>query len=211
MPWWEISRVIPGTGYNNLFRIEMNLTGSNAYQNRTPRGKPEDGFTIMEVLVAMAIMSILAVTVWVGFSAAVNLIRAVPGSVELVQGYIAMDTVLREYVSRVMPPFWQPELDYYIDSSSVVFPFYEGEEERSLQIEFYDNHLIISTFSEEEDEDEEIQELYRAGPFSYVYFSEVEEKETGFLGLEITLKPEHPKIDEFTIFARIGGHIFEKP
>jgi prepilin-type N-terminal cleavage/methylation domain-containing protein len=191
----------------------MNLTGSNVYRSK----KPEDGFTFMEVIAAMAIMSILGVTVWMGFAAAVNLIQSVPVSVELVQSYMVLDTIVREYISRVKPPFWQPELDYYMDSTSVIYPFYEGVEEQFLQIEYLDNHLYLSTNARDEDEEEdegdseEVRELYRSGPFSYIYFSEISEKGLGIIGLEITLKPEHEKIDEFTIFARIGGHVFEKP
>jgi prepilin-type N-terminal cleavage/methylation domain-containing protein len=202
--------LIKSKEYQSRNRSSTPGRNSSSNSKRNPGRKPEDGFTFMELLVAMAIMSILGVTVWLGFAAAVNLIHAVPVSVELVQSFISLDTFLREYVSRVKPPFWQPELDYYIDSTSVLFPFYEGEEDRYLQIEFYDNYLIISTYTEE-DEDDEVQELYRSGPFTYVSFNEVSEKELGFIGMEITLKPEHEKIEEFTIFTRIGGHCFEKP
>lgn len=189
------------------------MTGLNVYHSK----KPEDGFTFMEVLAGMAIMSILGVTVWMGFAAAVHLIHSVPVSVELVQSYMVLDTIVREYISRVKPPFWQPELDYYMDSTSVIFPFYEGVEDQFLQIEYLDNHLYLSTNAREEDEEEEeedseeVRELYHAGPFSYLYFSEISEKGLGLIGLEITLKPVHEKIEEFTIFARIGGHVFEKP
>ncbi|MBN2534025.1 MAG: prepilin-type N-terminal cleavage/methylation domain-containing protein [Spirochaetales bacterium] len=196
----------------------MNLIRYHGFLSK----KKHDGFTLMEVLVAMTIMSILGFTVWMGFAVAVNLIHAVPQTIELMQEFIALDSILREHISRVKPPFWLPELDYYIDSTTVTFPYYEGEEEQYLQIEFIDNYLYLSTNAKEKKEEgeeeeteetdsEELRELYHAGPFTYVYFNEVSEKELGLIGLEITLKPEHEKIEEFVIFARIGGHVFEKP
>lgn len=180
---------------------------SNEYRSSK---KPEDGFTFMEVLVAMTIMSILGATVWIGFAAAVNLIKSVPVSVDMVQSYIALDSIVREYMSRVKPPFWQPELDYYMDYTSMSFPFYEGVEGKYLQIEYTNNHLHISTYTED-DESDEVENLYESGPYMYVYFTEITEKPMGLIGMEITLKPEHENIEEFTIFARIGGHVFEKP
>ncbi|MBN2443103.1 MAG: prepilin-type N-terminal cleavage/methylation domain-containing protein [Spirochaetales bacterium] len=168
----------------------------------------EDGSTFIELLVAITIMSILGVTMWMGFATTVHLIRTVPESTRLIQEFIALDSVLREYMSRVRLPFWQPELDFYTDSSSAQFPFYEGVENKFLLIEFYENEISIKTFEEESDEDPVT--LFKTGPFSSVTFNEVTEKGLGLIGIELTLKPEHEKIDEFTIFARFGGFSFEK-
>ena len=183
----------------------MILTKYKGYLN----SKKEDGFTIIEVLVAMTIMSILGITMWMGFSAAVSLIHTVPESSRLIQEIIALDSILREYISRVRVPFWLPELDYYIDTTSALFPYYEGIETKFLQIEYYDNEIYLKTFEEESDEEPET--IYHTGPFTYVNFSEVSEKKLGLLGLEITLKHEHERIEEFTIFARLGGYAFEAP
>ena len=179
------------------------------YYNRNSTKSSQDGFTLIEVLIAMFIMSILGMTVWMGFAVAVNLIHTVPQSTKLMQEFITLDSVLREYMSRVRLPFWQPELNYYIDSTSALFPFYEGVEKKFLLIEFMDNEIYLKTFNEDDEEEDET--LFHTGPFQYVYFNEVSEKKQGLIGLEIVLKPEHEKLDEFTIFTRLGGYSFQKP
>jgi len=181
----------------------MSMINSSEFRNNSK----QDGFTLIELLVAMTIMSILGITIWIGFSSAINLVHTVPESTKLIQEYINLDSVLREYVSRIKPPFWQPELDLYMDSTSVVLPFYESVKEQNLQIEYLDDYLYIRTFNE--DSNDEPEQLYKAGPFSYVSFEEVTEKPQGLIGLEFTLKPEHEKIEEFKIFTRFGGLVFE--
>jgi prepilin-type N-terminal cleavage/methylation domain-containing protein len=183
----------------------MNLRNFKDYRNN----HREDGFTFMEVIVAMAIMSLIGVSMWLGFTAAVKLIHRIPESTQMMQEFLGLDNMLREHVSRISIPFWEPQLDYYIDSSAAQFPFYEGIKTKYLLVEFYESELIMRTFEEESEDEPEV--IYRSGPYTYVSFTEVEEKSVGILGFEVTLKPEHENVEEFSIFARLGGYPFQKP
>jgi prepilin-type N-terminal cleavage/methylation domain-containing protein len=183
----------------------MNLRNCKDYLNN----HREDGFTFIELIVAMTIMSIIGVSMWIGFTAAVKLVHRIPESTEMMQEFLGLDNLLREHVGRIKIPFWEPELEYYIDSSTAQFPFYEGVETKYLLVEFNESELIIKTFDEEGEDEPEV--IFRSGPYAYVSFSEVEEKKIGILGLEVTLKPEHENVEEFSIFARIGGYPFLKP
>jgi prepilin-type N-terminal cleavage/methylation domain-containing protein len=177
-----------------------------------PNSDREDGFTFIEVIVSVTILSILGFSIWMGFIGIMNLIRTVPEATEKGQKLLNLDTYLRQTCEDIVLPFWIPEYEYEEESDKVMLPYYGGKEENILSIEYKDKYITIIQSIIEEDEEEADSKppppLFKAGPYDEVRFEVISTKEEGLIGLEISILETFEDYEPVKIFARFGSYPF---
>ena len=169
----------------------------------------EAGFTLIEVLVSVVVLSVVSASVYMSFSAIIKLIHIVPKAAEKNQKLLVLDTILRGQLGKVRFPFWIPEYDFTLDSEEAVLPYYEGQKDKYLYIGLVEDQIVMSTYIGEEMDEE--TSVYKAGPFEYVYFDVFEEDDTGVAGLQMTMKLDDEVTDEFVLTYRFGAQAFWRP
>jgi len=105
-----------------------------------------DGFTIVEVLVAVAVTSILGMGLWFALSHAGRLLgKASTVHRNSRQILFLNDTVARE-VGRVRIPFWEGMslADGHDESKTLTLPFVDGARNRELSIEYVGDRVRLS-------------------------------------------------------------------
>ncbi|MBN1697777.1 MAG: prepilin-type N-terminal cleavage/methylation domain-containing protein [Spirochaetales bacterium] len=182
-----------------------------------PAKNKEDGFTFIEILVSVVILSVLGFSIWTGFIGVMNLIGSVPEATEKAQKLLALDSYLMQVCGAIKIPFWMPEAEIEEESDKVILPFYDGKKENMLSIEYKDKYIIITTSiieEEETDEDEESGETYiptfKAGPYDEVTFEIVSTKEEGLIGLDVSILETYDEYEPVKIFVRFGSYPFWK-
>jgi prepilin-type N-terminal cleavage/methylation domain-containing protein len=188
----------------------MSLKKSPVFPDRNR----ENGFTFIEVLVSVTILSILGFAIWIGFISVINLIQTVPEATEKGQNLLNLDTYLRHSCEEILVPFWMPEYEYEEESDRVVLPYYGGKEENILSIEYKDKYITITPSIIEEDETEDESEplppSFKAGPYDEVRFEVISTKEEGLIGLEVSILETFEEYEGVKIFARFGSYPFWK-
>jgi Tfp pilus assembly protein PilV len=130
----------------------------------------EDGSTILEVMVALLVLSLLGMGAW--NAAAVSLRQAgrIQKKVRENAGLLQMDEMLRGMAVRIRAPFWAGEHSLEITDGEAAVPFMDADPEKRLILSFRQNVFSISdgettvpypgytsaSFSEARDKDDRI-------------------------------------------------------
>ncbi len=140
-----------------------------------------DGFTIVEILVAVAVTSILGMGLWFALSHAGRLLgKASTVHRNSRQVLFLNDAVTRE-VGRVRIPFWEGMslVDGHDEPKTLRLPFVDGARSRELSIEYVGDRVRLSRI---EGDAETVVASF--GPFTSVKWEWVEEmpgRVSGFL------------------------------
>ncbi len=153
----------------------------------------DGGFTLVEVIVGMAILSLLGVAVWGGTTAA---LRAVSRAHDAALGnarLLELDDRFRAAAFRIRPPWWESELAVEDSNDTWRIPFLDGAKDRFLVVSVKDGILSI--------DDGEIATQY-AGVTTASLALEKDESGTPFAA---ALEVEGRDTGHLTILARLGG------
>jgi prepilin-type N-terminal cleavage/methylation domain-containing protein len=108
------------------------------------RTKGEGGFTLLETLAAMGILSVLLSLIALSLSSSVTALRASADRLLFAARLLRADALIRSKVNEIAIPYWEtPSLEE--DRSSLAIPWYGGRREASLRIETGGGRLIMET------------------------------------------------------------------
>jgi prepilin-type N-terminal cleavage/methylation domain-containing protein len=153
----------------------------------------DDGFTLIEVLVGMAILSLLGVAVWGGVTAALRAVSRSHDAALANARLLQLDDRFRAGAGRIRPPWWEPGLAIEESDGTWRIPFLDGAPERALTVTLKDGTLSI--------DDGEVATQY-AGVSSATVGLQKDESGAAY---GATLDVEGPGFGRLTFLALLGG------
>jgi len=103
----------------------------------------EQGFTLVEVLIGMAIMSIIGLAVWTAVAVGLKTAgRSHDGALENAR-LLLLDDRLRESVGRVRVPWWIANAAVEATSTTWSIPWLNGDADAKLILSWHDGSLWI--------------------------------------------------------------------
>jgi prepilin-type N-terminal cleavage/methylation domain-containing protein len=153
----------------------------------------ENGFTVLEVLVSLAILSLLGIGVWSGMAASLRTASRVRAAVLANTRLLQLDDRIREAAGRIILPWWgkSPEIRKLPGEWRV--PLLDGDPEKVLVVAFRDGVLSI--------DDGDFVSLFPG--FTSARLTPAWEGEIGPRGLRLDV--EAKGIGPLSISARFGG------
>jgi prepilin-type N-terminal cleavage/methylation domain-containing protein len=115
-------------------------------QRSSPLTPPRSdrGFTFIEVLISLTILSLISLVVWGGLRNARTLIERISYRGSATAKVVQLDSFLRSSCLKVRPPFWLAALEVQSSEDRLSIPYYEGEPDRHLVLEVDGSYLTIS-------------------------------------------------------------------
>jgi prepilin-type N-terminal cleavage/methylation domain-containing protein len=113
---------------------------------RRPTSLPpgnEEGFTLAEVLVALALLSTLGLFVWAASASGEKSLRRIADGVRRNAEILELDAVVRSYAQRVLTPYWLQGPRSERAPGSLSVSYLDGSEDAALQISFGSQTLTV--------------------------------------------------------------------
>jgi prepilin-type N-terminal cleavage/methylation domain-containing protein len=154
----------------------------------------EEGFTLLEVLVGMVVLSLLGIGVWTAVAVAGRSMERFRESVRAGSQVLQLDDRFRACADRVRPPWWGGEPDLVAAGGAWRISCLDGDPDRALTLSWQDGVLAI--------DDGELVARYRG--LTDVELAPARDPAGRQLGVELRLTAE--PLGRFTIVARYGGH-----
>lgn len=163
-----------------------------------------DGFTIVEVLVAVAVTSILGMGLWFALSHAGRLLGKASTVHRNIRQVLFLNDAMRREVGRVRIPFWEglSLFDEDDESKTLRLPFVDGARNRELRIEYVGDRVKLSRI------EGDVQTVVASfGPFTSVTWEWVEEMPGKVSGFHLLVQMEgSPRI--VSLFIPTPSHPF---
>jgi prepilin-type N-terminal cleavage/methylation domain-containing protein len=173
---------------------------------KTPRcgfSKSKSGFTYIEMMVALIILSLVGVLVWQGISASGKLLDKISVSSSTTMRLMQTEESVRELVGKIRIPFWINAMELEEGEGEIAVPFYEGRGENLLIIKYEDGSLIIGNRGTDE---EQMHGVKSFGPFSNAEIGVARSEEGELFGITVVLYPVKSPLKPLYITARFGSN-----
>lgn len=184
----------------------------------------EAGFTLIEVMVSLAMLSIMGFSIWAAFGGGLRILNRIPEVGEANMAILRFEQHIKGYLNRVIFPYWTSELED-IDEDEPIIPYFYGykdfklyfTEERTEDLDTELYYLVLKAKGDFDD-DMAVQEEFRAtketpminrlGPFREISYEIVTDEDDHPIGINITVIPEKEAYGEISIFGKFGGEPF---
>lgn len=103
----------------------------------------EAGFTLAEVLAALALLSSLALVVAAGFVTGDRSLERVRSSARRSAQVLRMDAAVRGWTQRVLTPYWLPSPRCSRSTGALAVFYLDGSEEAALRLSLRDGILTV--------------------------------------------------------------------
>jgi prepilin-type N-terminal cleavage/methylation domain-containing protein len=124
--------------------------------------RSEDGFTFIEIMIALVIFSILGVIVWQAISHGSKLLDKISITSSKVVEVLDLDRTLRKYTAEIIIPFWIAEINIKERDNEIEIPFYKGDEHSYLCFQCKGEYLLVGCH---EGNGEHTKILHTFGPY----------------------------------------------
>jgi prepilin-type N-terminal cleavage/methylation domain-containing protein len=115
------------------------------------KNNSEDGFTLLETLAAMGIISIVLTSLAMTLPSSSAALEKSKKNLLFGVKFLRADTIIRKRVGAIAIPYWEhPILD--TDSSSLTIPWYQGKQNVNLRLIAEGKTLLLETEGALEDE-----------------------------------------------------------
>jgi hypothetical protein len=165
------------------------------FNTRKKKNNPEGGFTLIEVLFTIFLLSVLGLVIVSAIITGQRLYEKNQKAIESSFSLLQLDSFLRKYASRIIPPFWVLPDSLSFDCLPCEIPYYNGDPNKALAILFEEGMLKIKL------PEEEYEPAF--GPYEDVKIGPALNQEDDLVGLEVILTLKNK--EEITITARFGG------
>ena len=89
----------------------------------------DSGFTFIETLISLAIISMMAVVITGGILISLQSYRKARTEIKKANLLLASDTQLRNDASHIMIPYWVSEMKFSFTESSITYSWVDGKED----------------------------------------------------------------------------------
>ena len=163
------------------------------FSKRNSRTTREDGSTLLEVIVALVILSLLGVGAWNAAAASLRLMsrfhdKAISGA-----RLLELDDRLGDLAGRVRTPFWMSAHVVTTEGGGFGVSYLDGDPTRSLTLGFQDGVLSVG----------DAVTTYRYTDFTSASFSPAEDDSKNVFGVTVTLAAKDGQ--DVAITARFGS------
>ena len=167
-----------------------------------------DAFTMIEILIVLAVSSILALALWSTFSTAGKVLTNALRLLQTNKQLLLLDDTLRNEFEQVKTPFWLGTPASVSDQETLILPYVLGERENLLQIVFRDGMLYVTRQERSED-----NSAAAFGPFESVAWKSVPPQEHRGGGIEFVIYPmtsdlRKTESDPHVLFFTLGSWPF---
>lgn len=118
------------------------------YRNAGKCSVSENGFTLIEVLIVLTLISLIGVPLLGVFSNTVNFTGKIKDLTRWNREMFALERVLRHSVSQIKIPFWISDIEVIESIGIIKVPYWNGNASSFLEIEVKDEVFKISTADE---------------------------------------------------------------
>lgn len=160
---------------------------------RLPSRAGEEGFTLLEVLVGMVVLSLLGIGVWTAVTVAYRSVERFRESVRAGVQVLQLDDRFREGAARVRPPWWSGEPDIQAEGHMWRISCLDGDPGKTLTLSWQDGVLSI----------DDGKRVARYRGFTDADLSPALDDAGIPFGALLSLEGEH--FGRITIVARYGG------
>jgi len=167
--------------------------------------RSDKGFTYIEMMVALIILSLVGVLVWQGITGAGKLLDKISVHSSTTVRLMQTEEAVRGLVGNIRIPFWMSVIELEEVEGEIAIPFYEGRSDTLLEIKYEDSFLIIGT---RETDEEQMEDVKSFGPFSNADIEVGRNQEGELFGITVVLYPVRSSLDPVHITARFGSNPF---
>lgn len=160
--------------------------------------KNEKGFTFIEILVSMVLLSVLGITIWAGLINSQGLIRKIISEASTSAKILQLDNFVRQNTNKVKIPFWEGKIKIDGEESGLAIPYMNAEYADKLIFKTSENMLLIGS--------KKAGQFNAFGPFDNIGFKLWEGDGGKPLGVELSVSSGKKDSDQVTIYARFGGN-----
>jgi len=172
----------------NFLKIKNNINDSS-------------GFTLVETLIAITLISLIGIPVFTVFSDTVSFSRRVKDLNRWNKELIQIERVLRKSAREVQIPFWISEIGISKESDSLIVPYWKGDKNSVLEINNTDTYLEIIT-----PEGSTVFKEYNRAEFDIL-----KDSRSRTIGISVRVKKLKREAVEFQCaFGAIGREIFNE-
>ena len=165
--------------------------------------KNDDGFTLLEIMVGLVILSLIGVVVWQGISHTGRLFEKISSSLFSTIRTVQMDQYIRDETAKIKAPFWIKDLRVQENGGqSLSIPYLEGDADRFLVFEYKGEYLHIG---EKKQGSEGAETMLAFGPFKEVAFEMAKNEKEHEYGIKFSVYPGK-SLKVIEIVARFGSN-----
>ncbi len=169
-------------------------------ERKKKAGTYSRGFTLLEALIALTIISLIGTSVFMVFSRTLMFAGKIRNLNRTNRELIDLEITLRKTVSRIQPPFWAAVSGSRGPGNSLKIPWWNGKKDAFLEIQNADNVLAVRT--------PEGETLFTG--FTGLKFSYLEDPYGRITGISLVLKdPDREEITFRCTFGSIGNDVFK--
>ena len=160
-----------------------------------------NGFTLIETLIAITLVSLISITVLMVFSDTIRFTNKIRDLNRWNRELIKLENILRKSVGEIQIPFWISDIEIIEGSGSMRVPYWNGDEKFLLEMEFKDNIFKIITPDK--------STIFKG--YDGVEFYYLKDNVSKNIGLSIKVKKAKREDVEFQCkFGAIGREVFNE-
>jgi prepilin-type N-terminal cleavage/methylation domain-containing protein len=163
----------------------------------------ENGFTYIEMMVALIIVSLVGVIIWQGIANAGKLLDKITVHSSSTVKLMQMEESMRRLIGKVRYPFWVNELEIVDRDDEITIPYYEGKSNTLLVVKYEDEHVIIGTRYRDT---EQMDDVKYFGPFSDATIELARNEDEVVIGVSFIMYAVKKSSDPVKITARFGSN-----
>jgi prepilin-type N-terminal cleavage/methylation domain-containing protein len=173
----------------------------------SPSRPGEDGFTLVELMVAVAVTALIGLVVWQGAVRAQKTMDRMFVRSGTTIRTLRLERFLREHTGRVRIPYWIGSLEPLVDggAGTVEIPFYAGEADLFLVVKQSDASLLIGVRGGEA---KELSTVHQFDGISEILFDVVENDAGELLGVRYEVFRAGNNDQPVVITAGFGSNPF---
>lgn len=161
--------------------------------------KNESGFTLIETLIAITLVSLIGIPVFMVTSNTITFTGKVKDLNRWNKELVQLERVIRKSVAEVQIPFWISDIELTEESKVMSVPYWNGDAESFLEMEIDNTVFKITT----------PQGSTVFNGYEGVEFDILKDKESRTIGLSILIKKLKREDVEFKCtFGAIGRDVF---
>ncbi len=160
-------------------------------------GRSEDGFTFVEIIASILILSIIGFLIWQGSSIAARMLFKSSDRSIATLSRLQLDEALRRETGNILIPFWISRVEIETSHNRIRIPYYQGDPDDHLVIEVIGDSLTITAPGRDE--------YVHFGPFPGISAAPARDTEGNPIGINLKYASSRTADARSEILYRFGS------